>query len=213
MSDLMRLTGLSSGMDTESIVSALVSGKKTKVDEAKQAQQKLEWTQDAWKDMNSKIYGLYSGKLSAMRFSTAYNKKSTKTSNSALSVVSGEGAVNGSYTAKINSLAKAGYLTGAEISTTDGGKVTKDTKLTELGISAGSTIGIQYKGKTTQIEIGEDMTMGQLVNKLKEVGVNASFDEGNQRLFVSAKETGAANDFLFTGGGANETNDKPSRKG
>ena len=69
MSDLMRLTGLSSGMDTESIVSALVSAKKTKVDEAKQAQTKLEWTQDAWKSMNSKIYGLYSGKLSAMRFS------------------------------------------------------------------------------------------------------------------------------------------------
>lgn len=205
MSDMMRLTGLSSGMDTESIVSALVSAKKTKVDEAKQAQKKLEWTQDAWKNMNSKIYGLYSGKLSAMRFSTAYNKKSTKTSNSALSVVSGDGAVDGSYTAKINSLAKAGYLTGAEISTTDGGKVTKDTKLTELGISAGSTIGIKYKGKTTQIEIGEDMTMGQFVSKLKEVGVNASFDEGNQRLFVSAKETGEANDFLFAGGGANST--------
>lgn len=205
MSDMMRLTGLSSGMDTESIVSALVSSKKTKVDEAKQAQKKLEWTQDAWKSMNSKIYGLYSGKLSSMRFSTSYNKKSTKTSNDALSVVSGEGAVNGTYTAKINSVAKAGYLTGAEISTKDGGKVTSNTKLADLGIIEGSTIGIQYKGKTTQIEIGADMTMGQLVNKLKEVGVNASFDEGNQRLFVSAKETGVANDFKFVGGGAYET--------
>lgn len=205
MSDLMRLTGLSSGMDTESIVSALVSAKKTKVDEAKQAQTKLEWTQDAWKDMNSKIYGLYSGKLSSMRFSNTYNKKTTKTSNSALSVVSGEGAVNGAYTAKIKSLAKAGYLTGAEISTQSGGKVTGDTKLTDLGIEAGSTIGIQYKGKTTQIEIGADMTMNQFVNKLKAVGVNANFDEGNQRLFVSAKETGAANDFLFVDAGANTT--------
>lgn len=205
MSDLMRLTGLSSGMDTESIVSALVSAKKTKVDEAKQAQTKLEWTQDAWKSMNSKIYGLYSGKLSAMRFSTAYNKKSTKTSNSALSVISGEGAVDGSYTARIKSVAKAGYLTGAEISTKDGGKVTKETKLTDLGIVEGSKIGIKYKGDTKQIEIGADMTMGQLVNKLKEVGVNANFDEGNQRLFVSAKETGVANDFLFMDAGANTT--------
>ncbi len=205
MSDLMRLSGLSSGMDTESIVSALVSAKKVKVDEAKQAQTKLEWTQDAWKDMNSKIYGLYSGKLSGMRFSNTYNKKTTKTSNSALSVVSGEGAVNGAYTAKIKSLAKAGYLTGAEISTKNGGKVTGDTKLADLGITVGSTIGIQYKGKTTQIEIGADMTMNQFVSKLQAVGVNASFDEGNQRLFVSAKETGAANDFLFVDSGSNTT--------
>ena len=205
MSDLMRLTGLSSDMDTESIVSALVSAKKTKVDEAKQAQKKLEWTQDAWKDMNSKIYGLYSGKLSAMRFSSAYNKKSAKTSNNALSVISGEGAVNGTYTAKINSVAKAGYLTGAEISAKDGGKVTGNTKLTDLGIKEGSTIGIKYKGKTRQIEISADMNMNQFVNKLKEVGVNASFDEGNQRLFVSAKETGVANDFLFVDSGSNTT--------
>lgn len=205
MSDMMRLSGLSSGMDTESIVSAMVSAKKTKVDEAKQAQTKLEWTQDAWKDMNSKIYGLYSGKLSSMRFSNAYNKKSTKTSNSALSVVSGDNSVNGVYTAKINSLAKAGYLTGAEISTESGGKVTGNTKLTDLGITEGSTIGIKYGGKTTQIEIGADMTMSQFVSKLQAVGVNANFDEGNQRLFVSAKETGAANDFLFAGGGENAT--------
>ncbi len=205
MSDMMRLSGLTSGMDTESIVSALVSAKKVKVDEAKQAQTKLEWTQDAWKDMNSKIYGLYSGKLSGMRFSNTYNKKTTKTSNSALSVVSGEGAANGVYTAKIKSLAKAGYLTGAEISTQDGGKVTGNTKLADLGIAAGSAIGIQYKGKTTQIEIGADMTMNQLVSKLQAVGVNASFDEGNQRLFVSAKETGVKNDFLFVDAGTNTT--------
>lgn len=205
MSDLMRLTGLSSGMDTESIVSALVSAKKVKVDEARQAQTKLEWTQDAWKDMNSKIYGLYSGKLSSMRFSNTYTKKKTQTSNSALSVVSGEGAVNGTYTAKIKSLAKAGYLTGAKISTTSGGKVTGDTKLADLGIVEGSVIGIKNGGKTTNIEIGQDMTMSQFVNKLQAVGVNANFDEGNQRLFVSAKETGAANDFLFVDAGANTT--------
>jgi len=188
MSDMMRLSGLSSGMDTESIVSALVSAKKTKVDEAKQAQTKLEWTQDAWKDMNSKIYGLYSGKLSNMRFSTAYNKKSTVTSNSALSVVSGEGAVTGAYTAKIKSMAKAGYLTGAEISAKDGGKITGDTKLTELGILEGSTIGIQFGGKTTQIAIDDTMTMNQFVSKLREAGVNANFDEGNQRLLLVRKK-------------------------
>ena len=200
MSDLMRMSGLNSGLDTESIVAALVSTKQTKVDEAKQAQKKLEWTQDAWKDMNSKIYGLYSSKVSSMRFSSSYAKKATTTSNQALSVVAGGGAVDGIQTAKIKAMAKAGYLTGAAISTKAGGKITGETKLTELGITAGSDFGLKFDGKTTQIEITEDMTMSQFVNKLKEVGVNANFDEGNQRLFVSAKETGVENDFLFTEG-------------
>ena len=65
MSDVMRLTGLTSGLDTDSMITAMVSGHKTKVDEAKQDQTMLEWTQTAWKDMNSKIYGLYSGKNGA----------------------------------------------------------------------------------------------------------------------------------------------------
>lgn len=205
MSDKMRLSGLTSGMDTESLVSALVSAKKTKVDEAKQAQKKLEWTQNAWKDMNSKIYGLYSGKLSAMRFSTAYNKKTAKTSNSALSVVSGGNAVNGVYTAKIKSLAKAGYLTGGEIAAENGEKVSNDTKLKDLGIDSGSSFGVTYKGKTHDIEITDDMTMGQLVQKLQSVGINASFDAGNQRMFLSAKETGAENDFQFAADSNAET--------
>ena len=42
-SSTMRLSGLISGMDTESIIQQLVSAKQTKVDDAKKAQTKQEW--------------------------------------------------------------------------------------------------------------------------------------------------------------------------
>ena len=45
----MRLNGLMSGMDTESIVAQMVQAKKLKVDNAVKAQKKLEWKRDAWK--------------------------------------------------------------------------------------------------------------------------------------------------------------------
>ncbi len=45
-SSTMRLSGLISGMDTESIIQQLVSAKQTKVDDAKKAQTKLEWKHD-----------------------------------------------------------------------------------------------------------------------------------------------------------------------
>lgn len=205
MSDIFRLTGLNSGMDTESIITAMVSRHKTKVETAVKEQTKLGWTQDAWKGLNTKIYGLYTNKLSNMRLSSYYDKLQSKTSNSALSVVPGSGANVGVQTAKIKSVAKAGYLTGAEISAQDGSKITSNTKLTDLGIAAGSSVGLKVDGMTHTIEVTEDMTMGAFVKKLQNAGVNANFDEGNQRLFVSAKATGEENDFLFTDAGNNAT--------
>ena len=201
-SNKIRMSGMVSGMDTESLITALTSAKKTKVDKAKGEQTKLSWKQDAWKSMNTKIYGLFSGQLSSMRLSSAYNKKVTTSSNSALSVVAGDNATEGTMSAKVISLAKAGFITGAEITTADNGKVTQDTKVTELGIEAGTKLSFTVAGEAKEIEITEDMTMYGFTSKLREAGLNASFDVANKRLFVSAKETGAAQDFKFTGGDA-----------
>ena len=70
-----------SGMDTESLVSALVSSYKLKKDNLVKAQTKLSWKQEKWKTMNTSIYGFYSGKLSSARFSTSYNLKTSSVSN------------------------------------------------------------------------------------------------------------------------------------
>ena len=66
----LRLSGLMSGMDTESIIQQLVEAKSNKVKTAKKAQTKLSWKQDAWKDLNTKLKNLQSKFLSSMRFSS-----------------------------------------------------------------------------------------------------------------------------------------------
>ena len=45
-----------SGMDTESLVTALVSGYQLKKDNLVKAQTKLSWKQEKWKTMNTSIY-------------------------------------------------------------------------------------------------------------------------------------------------------------
>lgn len=87
MSDLLRMTGMYSGMDTESIVSQLVKTKSTKVTNLKNEQKKLEWKQTAWQDLNSKIYNMYSKTLSNLRLTSAYSKKSTVSSDSTKATV------------------------------------------------------------------------------------------------------------------------------
>ncbi len=195
----MRMSGLMSGMDTESIIQELVSAKQTKVDDAKKAQTKLQWKQDAWKDLNTKLKNLQSKYLNNMRFVSSYSKRTTKVSNSsAVSVITGENAVNGVQSLQINQLAKTGYLTGAQIKSTDGKELTAASKLGDLGVTGESTFNITAGTKSVDITVNQDTTISDVLNKLKESGVNASFDAKNQRFFVSASASGADHDFSIT---------------
>ena len=62
MSNRMRMSGINSGMDTQSIVEQLVQAKSTKKEKIKKNQTKLEWKQDAWKTLNAKLYSLYNNR-------------------------------------------------------------------------------------------------------------------------------------------------------
>ena len=196
----MRMTGLMSGLDTETIIQELVAAKRTKVDNLKKEQTKLEWKQDAWKELNSKIKMLYTGTLSDLRYQSSYMKKATKTSNDNLvSVTAKDNAMDSVQSLEIKKLAKAGYLTGDVITDKDGNKVTSGSKLVDkLGIEAGSKFEITSGGKTVEITVDENMTISSLVSKLQSVGVKANFDATNQRLFIGANGTGEANDFTIT---------------
>ena len=202
----MRMTGMMSGLDTESIIQQLVEAKSVKVKTAKKAQTKLEWKQDAWKGLNTKLKNLQNKYLSNMRFISSYSKKVTTVSNSsAVSVITGTKAVNGVQTLEIKHQAKTGYLTGGEISSADGKKLTALSKISDINpdfVGEGS-INIKAGNKSVDVKITGDTTISDVLNQLKDAGLNASFDAKNQRFFVSAKESGAANDFSITALDAN----------
>lgn len=203
----IRLSGMVSGMDTESLVSALVSSYKLKKDNLVKAQTKLSWKQEKWKTMNTSIYGFYSGKLSSARFSTSYNLKTSTVSNDKYAKVSASSsAVNGTQKLKIKQLASTGYLTGGQITATDGSKITGSTKLSDIIGTTDGSISIKTGSETKSIDITADMNVNQFVTKLKEAGLNASYDESNARFFISAKESGKDNDFSLIANNSNGLN-------
>lgn len=198
------MNGLVSNMDTDSIVSAMVSGYVARKDKLVKQQTKLEWTQDVWKSLNKKVYSFYTDKLSPMRFSNAFQvKKATSSNESKAKVTASTSAVNGTQNLKINQLAKTGYLTGGIVKSTENGKkISGSSKLSQLGITSDSTVSLVVGGTEKKVEIKEDMSVDQLVAAFKDAGVNASFDEGNQRFFVSSKVSGESADFSFTANSA-----------
>lgn len=199
----MRLSGLMSGMDTDSVIQELVAVRRTKVDKEIKAQTKMEWQQDAWKDLNKKLRTLQNKFIGNMRFASSYSKKTTKVSNSsAVSVITGEGAVNGVQELKVKELAKTAYLTGAEVKMLNGDKANALTEIGKLGkITADANITLNGEALFAEGELTEKTTISDVLTKLKERGLNASFDEANQRIFVSAKESGEKNNFELSGTG------------
>ncbi len=199
----MRLSGLMSGMDTESIISQLVEAKKAKVTKAVKAQKSLKYKQDAWKTLNNQILKLYHNALGNLRFEGSFTKKTTKVSNSNIvSVITGDGAMNGVQSLKVDSLAKSGYLTGGKLelqgNTDPKAQVTGDTKMSELGFTGKGTIEFRSgdgSDGVTPIIVDENTTVSSFVSGLRSAGLNANFDEASGRIFVTSKGSGTENDF------------------
>ncbi|MBO5259644.1 MAG: flagellar filament capping protein FliD [Agathobacter sp.] len=196
----MRVSGINSGLDTDAIVQELVSAYSKKTEKYEKAQTKLSWKQETWKDLNTKIYSLYTS-VSNMRFSSAYNTKKTTVSDSTKAkVTASSDAVTGTQKLNVLEMAQAGYVTGKKLELSTGEKVTSSTSLSELGYKGGdASIQVKTADGTTTIDIKKTTKISDLVKSLQDAGLNASFDENNQRMFVSAKSSGKDNDFVLMG--------------
>lgn len=195
----IRITGMYSGLDTESIITQLASAQSVKKNKLVKEQTKLSWKQDAWKALNTKIYSFYTNVLDNMRFQGSYMKKTTKVSNSnAVSVVTGSDAPNSVQTLQISKLAKQAYMTGGRISEEGGKKYSASTKLSELGFDGEGSFAVKVGGKTTNVTVTGDMKISDVVKQFESAGLTASFDANNQRFYLSSKNSGAAADFTIT---------------
>lgn len=204
----IRITGMYSGLDTESIINELASAQSYKKTKLVKAQKKLSWKQDAWKALNTKIYSFYQ-KLDDMRLQSSYLKKKTTVSNpNAVKVTSGENTVDGVHTMTVDKLAKRAYLTSGSLETDKGVRFTgratlkQVAKSNNMAFESGSISVNGALGQSVKIDITEDMTINDFVDKLKGVGLNASFDQDNQRLYISSKDTGKDANFTLTGNDA-----------
>jgi flagellar hook-associated protein 2 len=112
----VRMTGLISGLDTESMVKELVSASSEKVEKIKKNKQKAEWKKEIWQGLNTKIYDFYKNSLSAFKTNGSYTKKkATANDETKVSVTASSSATNGTHTVSVTSIASSAYLTGANI--------------------------------------------------------------------------------------------------
>lgn len=196
MSSMNRVTGMYSGLDTESLVNSLVSAKQIKVDNTKKDQMTVKYKQDAWTDLNKKVKNLFTS-IGDLKYESAYSKYTTNVSDSSkASVITSDGAMLATQNLKITQLSKAGYMTGGKITATDtsAGDLTSASTLRDIGIEADTSIKINGN----EIKLTADMTLGDVAKELSNYGVTAKFDASQQRMYISSKEAGKAGDFNIT---------------
>lgn len=200
----IRMTGLTSGLDTESIVNQLMSAQRTKQTKVENKKQKLEWKQEIWKGLNTKIYGFYKDSLSKMKYSSNYSTKKASVSDSTkLTATASTKAAAGSYKVEINKIASAQYVTSGKLDYKDtDGKTAKtatsSTKLSDLGMSLGTVLKLEVGDKSSALEVNDSTTIKDFVDFCSNAGLNATFDEKQQRFFLSSKDSGEENSFSLS---------------
>lgn len=199
MADAIRFTGLTSGLDTESIVKALVATDKSKVDNLKKEEMLLELKEEKWKEMNNTLMNFYTDSIGSLRNEgTFYSEIISNSNEDALTLHKGSDIPEGTNEIIIGQLATNSQLNAEQLYKVDPTTleetdelVTKDTKLSE--ISAYTTdedqdYTIKINGEEVTL-LGSD-TMEEIAAKIKEVddSLNVNFDQG--RFMISNKETG-----------------------
>ena len=156
MAQPLRMGGLNSGLDTESIINALTANSKLKITKQERLLLKYKATQDAYRDVISKFQGIQDkyfdilNKKTNLKGSTMWSQFSSKTlvngeekKIAGLNVTTSINSVSGSYDMVVNKTATQSKLKGKSLSS--GAKI--DTAQFSDGGSYGMTVTV---GDTTK---------------------------------------------------------------
>jgi len=195
----IQLTGLASGLDTQSMVEDLMKAQRMKVDKIRKEKTRTEWKKEVWKDMNTKLYTFYKESLFKFKSAGTYMSKKVSSSNESLVAVKNTNtAVSGSHSIEISNMAKGSFLTSGAITDKNGDAASSATKLSDLMTMTGD-VTLSFKtGKSDDFEasnevtLSADDTIADVVSKVKNLGLdlNVSYDSKFNRLFFSSSETG-----------------------
>jgi flagellar hook-associated protein 2 len=217
-SSTLRLTGLASGLDTESIVKSLLEIDQFKVDGQQRAVTKLEWQGDAYRAVNLQIKTFrekYLYPLAAendnMLLTKNYNifSAALTSTTSAVNVTASSNAVAGSYTIdQITSLASAASFSSA---VKLGESVNRNTKIGDLAgfvfneetIDGAIVKSFSFSINDQAFTFGEDATVSEVVNKVNsntQAGVIMSYSTLKQGFTITGAVTGATSSVKIENG-------------
>jgi len=217
----LRIGGLASGIDVDSIIEQLMQVEQTKVDRLKQERQLVEWRKEAYREITNLLRAFYDEFFDVLKTDTYMLSSNRYMTYSAISsaeayitATANASAMEGTYTiAKIESMASPTIVKGDEWLLPEGSSL--DSTLEQLGLvgrdeEARFVInGVTFLITSSEVEDTPDDTvvidptktsMRQLmniVNTNSKAGVNMFYSSIEKRFILQTKATGATTDIVL----------------
>lgn len=181
----MRLSGLASGMDIDSMVQELMKARRTTYNNMVKDRTKIEWQREDYRSMSSKIVDFRNNKLASFNLSNAINAKKTEVSgdSSAIVINATNSIAAGSLSIKIDQLATT---ENRVYSFTSGSLESQGFALD------GNNVTFQINGQS--ISLSKDATMSDLAKainaKSNTLKATALYNSDTGQFSLSATQTG-----------------------
>ncbi|GKU83390.1 flagellar hook-associated protein 2 [Niallia sp. NCCP-28] len=201
---VLRIGGLASGMDIDSLVEQLMTAERVPLDKLEQKKTYTEWQRDDYREMNSLLLDLDTSIFNGISKQASYIKKTVTVSDAdALSVKNVNSTMDFSGSIKINSLAKAATMknSGEITAITDASKTLSEASpavtaqtITIKAIKKDGTMQSDDEAFKYTIDPSKD-TLDSIIAKInKDSGATAFYDSTTKQISLTAKNTGDIKD-------------------
>ncbi|SFQ96977.1 flagellar hook-associated protein 2 [Desulfoscipio geothermicus] len=195
MTSNLRIGGLASGIDTDSIIKDLMQAHRIPVQKLEQDKQILEWQQEDYREINTSLR-TFRDTVFNMKLQSTYLAKNASSSNeSVLTATAASTAAPGSYTVTVTKLAK-----GVSVAST--GELADETsdsgtlkKLAEQFTGLPATLTFSLTGSQGSKDFSFDTASKTIYDVVAEIndadlGITASYDGTLNRFFLNTTTTG-----------------------
>ncbi|WNS81321.1 flagellar filament capping protein FliD [Domibacillus sp. DTU_2020_1001157_1_SI_ALB_TIR_016] len=182
---VLRVGGMASGMDTESIIKDLMKAERIPLDKLKQKKQTLEWQRDDYRAMNTLLLDFRS-ELTNMRLTTKYRARTvTSSDDTKVTATASSAASQASYSVtQVDKLATAARQTVSSIGKVESTKTlesqeanfTQDVALTTQTETFATAPSTWQLGKTNLTETDFKLTVDGTVYQLEPGTADANGD-------------------------------------
>lgn len=208
----IRLGGIASGMDTESMIQQLVKAKRVRADRYEKQSTKNEWITEVYNEVNQSLanfilnsrkeLGLtdvdYFGNLRKNSIDRVnWVNKAVSSNESVFTATANSMAIQGEYSLIVKKLASNATIAGSSMK---GKNVDSSTKLSELSADfetdGKGNFKIDVNGKT--VKLNTSMRVSEAMKEIRiTTGTNVNFDNGSKMLFISNRDQGSENYVAF----------------
>lgn len=187
----MRITGLASGIDTESMVKELMAAHRKPLEKIIQQKELANWKIDAYREVNTKLLE-FRKSMEELRLERPFNSIVASSTNDSKVVATSTGAKPTQSSYEISNITLAQSERAASVKFFTNGFDTSKT-LTELGISpaASGNVEITINGQAIAIDPSKSLSTA-LTDISSQSGVNVTYSTTDKSFTFTDKITGAA---------------------